>query len=300
MKLIFTVLGISFLFASYSQIAGNEMYGNSIYGNGNYNYNYQQPVIQRNTIQSTDSTLFISGSVLLNKAADYYLISVGVGQEGKTVVECNNTINGRIDRLKAAFSKSGISDKDIYVDFISQIRIYDHKIDNNTITEFHDGFLIKKNIIIKTTDIDKIEDIIEICSKEEVFDVIQVEYVNNNVDGVYDQLFDEVYKIIEKKKARFLKGSSVDLTGKYRVVTDHFYSYNPKNMYKVYTAAFETSMVNTYYSSSYVKKEERKDRTFYYAGAQNSIGVDKIIDDITPLIGIQYVLNMTIIYEIKR
>jgi hypothetical protein len=66
----------------------------------------------------------------------------------------------------------------------------------------------------------------------------------------------------------------------------------PKNLYKQYNEAFETSLVNSYYSSSYIKKEVRKERTFYYDGIDTEIGFDKIIDEILPVVGIQYVLEL--------
>jgi len=71
-------------------------------------------------------------------------------------------------------------------------------------------------------------------------------------------------------------------------------------LYKQYNEAFESSYVNNYYGSSYLKKEVRKERTFYYDGIESEIGVDKIIDDISPMIGIQYVIEVVITYDLKK
>ena len=68
-------------FGSIAQIGGNQVYGNNSYGyTNNSNYN----TVQKRTITSTDSTLIITTSILMNKLADHYLISVGTNQEAKT------------------------------------------------------------------------------------------------------------------------------------------------------------------------------------------------------------------------
>jgi hypothetical protein len=99
---------------------------------------------------------------------------------------------------------------------------------------------------------------------------------------------------------RFSDNSSIELTDKYRIVSESFKIYYPKNLYKQYTEAFETSLVNNYYSSNYIKKEVRKERTFYYDGINTKIGVDKIIDEISPVVGIQYLFELVITYDLKK
>ena len=47
-------------------------------------------------------------------------------------------------------------------------------------------------------------------------------------------------------------------------------------------------------------KDGRKEKTFYYDGIETELGIDKIIDDISPVIGIQYVLEIQVIYELEK
>ena len=249
---------------------------------------------------TTDSTLMISASVLLHKEADYYLISVGASQEAPTVIDCNKQLNHRLENLINALIKLGIDEKKIYMDFISQTRIYDHKVEGNNIEEFFVGFEIRKNLIIKTKRLDQIDRIIELCSEQAVYDIIKVEYFNEHIEKIYEELFDQVINLIERKKARFLNHSSIKLTNKYRITSDNFQIYYPKNLYQEYKEAFESSTVNTYYSSNYIKKEVRKDRTFYYDGVATHLGADQIIDDLSPEVGIQYLLNVGVLYELEE
>jgi len=55
------------------------------------------------------------------------------------------------------------------------------------------------------------------------------------------------------------------------------------------------------YSSGYqlVKKEERKAKTYFYEGINYS-GFDKVINNANPEIGIQYILNLSVKYDLKK
>lgn len=279
---------------AYAQVAGNQVY------QSNNNRNQTPVSVNKSSFVSTDSTLVINANVLLNKEADYYLMTVGVKGEAKTVVACNQDLNNRIGLFMTDLGKIGIQEEDVYADFISQTKVYDHSIEGNVITEFFDGFEIRKNLIIKLRKLAVIDEIIELASKQEIYDIIKVEYFNDDLDKIYDGLFDEAMKVIEDRKRKFSKHSSIRISDTYRIVQDNFGVHNPQSMYKQYDEAFESSVVNTNYSGNYVKKTVRKDKTFYYEGAQNRLGVDKAMDEIAPVIGIQYNLGLSVIYDLVR
>ena len=292
--IIFIIITFWFLNSNlYAQIGGNQLYQNK---SVKYNRN---PVITT-SLYSTDSTLIITSKVLMNKKANYYLISVGVNQVGKTVIEANQKSTERIESVIKKIKKLGISNKDIYIDFIAETKLYDHKITDREITEYFDGFSIRKNIIIKVNQLNQIDKIINYCSEEKIYDIIKVDYVSHDLETLNALLLSEALKIVQKKKNVFKNNSSIELSDKYKIASEKFKIYYPKNLYKQYNEAFETSLVNSYYSSNYIKKEVRKERTFYYDGIETEIGIDKIIDNISPIIGIQYILEIKVIYELKK
>jgi len=272
-----------------AQVGGNQVYQNK-------SINYNRNPVQTKSIYSTDSTLVVKSTVLLNKAADYYLLTIGVNSIAKTVIEANQITNNRIQRVTEKIKKMGINKEDIYIDFIAETKMYDHTVDGNKINEFFDGFSVRKNLIIKTDQITNIDEIIDYCSEEEIYDIIKVDYRSEDLEKINDDLFDEALKISKKKTQRFSRNSSVRL-GSNRITSEVFSVYYPKNLYKQYNEAFETSTLN-YYSGSYIKKEVRKERTFYYDGVETEVGVDKIIDEITPIVGIQYVMEVVITYDL--
>jgi len=76
--------------------------------------------------------------------------------------------------------------------------------------------------------------------------------------------------------------------------------YYPKRLYKQYDEAFENSLVNTHYYSNYTKKEVRKERTFYYDGMETQLGINHYIDDFSPQVGIQFVMEIELIYDLEN
>jgi len=71
-----------------------------------------------------------------------------------------------------------------------------------------------------------------------------------------------------------------------------------KNQYQEYSA-FESSEISSYNSNNHIKKLERKSKTFYYEGVDYSI-FDKVLNQENPEIGIQYILNLIVTYDVKK
>lgn len=288
--LIFKLITFSNLNA---QIGGNQIYQKQ-------SITYNRNAIETKPIYSTDTTLVVTSKVLLNKTAEYYIVTVGVNSIAKTVIEANKITNKKIENVINKLKKLGITKGDLYVDFVSETKMYDHTITDREIKEYFDGFSIRKNLIIKTSELSNIDKIIDYCSEEEIYDIVKVDYRSEDLEKINKELFDEALKISGTKVKRFSEKSSIPLSENYRIVSESFKIYYPKNLYKQYNEAYETSLVNNYYSSSYIKKEVRKERTFYYDGIDAEIGVDKIIDKISPIVGIQYVFELVVTYDLEK
>ncbi len=293
------LLGLLFLsVVANAQVAGNQVYRpHHSYGSSAT----VQPLMQRQIIRSTDSTLIVTAHILLNKRADQFEITVGVHQAASTIEKCNEEINKRIDALKADLQGLGIGQKKMYVDFISQTKIYDHEVGKSSSQQVQTGFELKKNLIFIVEDIKLMDEISVLCSKQEIYDIVKVEYINNDIDEAYDQLFDQAYSFIQKRRALFLKVCDQKLSGKSRITYDNFYSLYPKNRYVDYQA-FESSdlrIYNSYYSNDYIRKEARKHKTHYYDGIDVS-SFDKVINHADPEVGIQYVLQVEMVFEFEE
>lgn len=291
-KLLFLLL-ILLSAKSFSQIGGNMIYQNNSYNNYNSNNNY----VKLESIKSTDSTFTINVNILLNKEADKYQLTLGTSQIGKTPKEAIVNINNQIDKFLAGLNKLNINKNDIYIDFVSQTKVYDFEEDrsNKIRNQIETGFEVKKNVIINLNKIEDIESIIFLASDNGIYNVVKVDYLNNNTEDIYTTLLNEAFSIEKRKKKEYTQYSNNKIIGTPRI-NDSFSSLFPKNLYKEYTA-YESSDYERYSSSE--KKILRKDKTFYYEGANYS-GFDKVINSSSPKIGIQYILNLSVTYTIEK
>jgi len=301
-KLISLGFIASFLWSlnAYAQVSGNQVYGsdNSSYQRLNIRNN-QSGEIQKQTIYTTDSTLVITSKILMNKVADAYLISIGLNQEGKTVLGCNTKINSRINNLISDLKEIEIEKEAVYVDFISQTKIYDYTIKGNNTEQVEDGFEIKKNLIIRIDEIEKIDRLLELCALQKIYDVIKVEYINEAVNTTYLKMYDEALSFINSRKKIYLKINDRKVKGNARISGDNFQRFDPKKMYLKYQASESSSVHGRNYSSNYIHKEARKNKTFYYEGVGEA-SFDKVINESSPKVGIQYALTLTIIYDLEK
>lgn len=277
-----------------AQISGNQIYGNNRYNENNYNQNG----LPNNTVVSiNDNHLTVTVKMLLNKKADGFVITLGLNQEDETVSGCSKKINTRIDGFLDKIKALGIKKENVYIDFISQTKIYDFEVSGLNSEQVDKGFEIKKNIIITTSNANSLEKLIAIASDFEIHDIIKVEYFNNDINAIHNSLFDEALVLAEAKKIRYMKSFGKRVIGT-PSATEEFATVFPKTQYKMYQA-FESAEIETNYNNrnQYLKKIARKNKTFYYDGI-SSAGFDKVINPNQTEVGIQYVLTLTMTYKI--
>jgi uncharacterized protein YggE len=292
-SLVFMFL-LSALTAS-AQVSGNVAYRN----NNEYGNNGGQTHSPKNSISVSGSDFIVSTSILINVKPDIMVVTLGLNQEEKTVEACNTAINKRIDGFRQKVKSLGIKAQDVYVDFISQTRIYDYKADAATAVQYAAGFEIKKNIIIRLTNVKAFDVLTTAAAQFEIYDLVKAEYINEDTEAITAQLFDEALKSIEAKKLKYTKAFNIAITDDFNLADDNYYSIQPKTQYREYKA-FETSEVYSYNNDThYIKTEQRKNHTFYYQGAETS-GFDKVINPTDPEVCLQYVVEMKVVYHIKR
>lgn len=303
MKNLFLFILIFVSGINYAQVGGNQLYQQNGNYNTNYNYNVDR-VIKKQSIRSTDSTIMISANILMTKMADSYLVTLGASQEGKTLPACNALINNRLEKLTKSLHPLGIPSKAIYIDFISETKIYDYEqTTENLATQIQAGFEIKKNVIIRLDNLESFDKLVELCAVQGIYDIIQVEYRNSNVDEVYTQMFEEAMTLIQKRKSMYLKATGQTVQKNTKILIDSFYNLSPKDQYRGYEIAESNKLIynNAYYNKNvqFFTKELRKSKTFYYQGIDHT-GFDKVIDNASPQIGVQYVYFVQMEFKVDK
>lgn len=292
-KLIIALLLLNVLSVS-AQISGNQVYGKNNYNGNNYN---QESLPNNSKVSINDNVLSVSVKILLNKKADGFVMTLGLNEEDETVAGCSKKITARITGFIEKMKSLGVKKENVYIDFISQTKIYDFEVNGMNSEQIEKGFEIKKNIIVSTSNVTSLEKIIALASDFEIHDVIKVEYYNNETDVIHNSLFDEALVLAEAKKIRYMKAFGKRIIGT-PTATEEFATVFPKTQYNTYQA-FETAEIQTNYNnrSPYLKKIARKNKTFYYDGI-SSAGFDKVINPNQTEVGIQYIMTITMHYKI--
>jgi uncharacterized protein YggE len=236
---------------------------------------YQPPVYplatEANSVILNDSVIEIGIKGLMNVKADSYVAIFGVSQVSENIDSCNRLINERISSLTNRLQALGINKSDIYVDFVSQVPVFEYEVEKKLFSkkynEIPKGFELKKNIHIAYKKGDALDDILLAAAKNEIYDVIKVDYIINNVEAVYDTLRSASIRSMNHK-TEDLKKLGVKFNSKFTVVGEDSRCYYPIERYKSYTAFSNVSL-------SSIKKSANTSNV-YQAPKTLSIYYDKL------------------------
>ncbi len=280
-----------FVNLTFAQESGNRIYGNQ----GYYNQQKHLPVTNTgNLINGTDRKYYSTeASVLMNIKPDAFVVVFGIQQEGTNPADSNGKLVARLDQFNRSLGALDVRVGDIFVDFITQNKIYDYKAQGNDVIEVPAGFETKKTIAVRYKNRDLFEKIVAEAAKSQIFDLIKVDYIVSDFDSVRTRLFDEAVKIIKSKEGKYtsLLGIKLSPVGLANERYDAFY---PSERYQRYQA-FETGSGSTSYEKG-TTVTKRKSATFFYEPLSPE-NFDKMINPvgIEPLV--QFTLYLRVDYD---
>ena len=276
------VFSICFTYSLFGQVSGNINYQNQIrYPDNNINISLPQ---------NTD--LFISVKGLANVKADTYVAIFNVTQVGKTTEEVNRLIDERIN--KGLQNIKDNPETEVYVDMISFVPVYEYEIEKKIFSkksynEIPVGFELKKNIHIRYSDPNLLNEIIADLSNAEIYDLIRVDYFSNTLEAVKKDLATKAGEILQEKLDHYATILSENLDSVDKQLMDGYRVVLPVEMYKSYSA-YSSSSLNLKKSANINQTD--KSKTLYYQPI-----IDKEFD---------FVINPTILepviqvmYEVK-
>ena len=119
--IILAVLSSIVSLSSFGQAAGNSVYNESA-----QNYYMAPSNSYANAAVFTDSTIELGIDALMNVDANSYVVILGSSQVGETIDSCYNALNIRINNFVNQLTVIGIKKEDIYVDFVSQVPVFEY------------------------------------------------------------------------------------------------------------------------------------------------------------------------------
>tara|TARA_R110002111_G_scaffold70893_2_gene114184 strand:- start:1235 stop:2266 length:1032 start_codon:yes stop_codon:yes gene_type:complete len=223
---------------NYNQITRDISRQNILTSGNAHIYN---PVAQQQIykVLQASNILTIDVKALQNVSATTYTAVFNLSQIGPTAEATNSIMKKRIDSIKMRLNAKGITQKDIAIDVISFVPVYEieviKKLFSKTYTEVPKGFELQQNIYIQFSKTNQFEFILEACAKSEVYNLVKVDYFIENIQAVYKNLQDQLLKLIENKKG-YYEVLGFDLTQYNIAIADDKYCYFPKDFYQSYQA----------------------------------------------------------------
>jgi uncharacterized protein YggE len=289
--LIILLIFVISYYPTNAQISGNEAYNKNNYSSSDESGN-------RVKLYLNDSTFIIRANVLYNIIADSYVAVFGISQESSNLKECDTKIEERIEGFSASLQKLGINPDNIYSDMTTQNKIYDYKINGNLAEEYLQGFEIKKNIIIRFKNIGYLEKMLIIGANYQIYDLVKVDYIVEDINKVYTKLFQSALEVINQKKLLFINATNMKVLPNSQIYSENFYCLSPNQLYKSYKA-YESGDMKLPYNSPYQIKEIRKSQTFYYNKMDYS-GFDKVINPGITEPAVEYALELELKFDLDK
>lgn len=290
-KLFFTFLTALFSPFIIGQVSGNVNYQNQ-------QYYPDGDVININFPANTDILISVKG--LANVKADIYTAIFSTTQTGKTTKEVNELIDYRITQsLNEIKLKKGV---ETFVDMISFVPVYEYEAEKKvfnrkTYNEVPAGFELKKNIHIKYTDPNQLNEFISILSNNEIYDLVKVDYFSNTLETIKKEIANKAKILIQEKIKNYEGMLGETFTNAEKRITDAYIVNFPIEMYKSYEA-YNSSSLNLKKTANI--NQLNKSVTLYYQPVVNK-ELDFVINPVVlePVIQIQYEVKIAINREKK-
>ena len=278
--------------------ASGQESGNRIYGNNGYYQQKRHLQINTGTLGNSGEGYALEASVLTNLKPDAFVVVFGVNDEGANAATSNEKVNAKIANLIQKVKPLGIDPSNIFIDFITQNRVYDFTVSGTQATEKFTGFETKKTVAIRYTSRELFERIVSAATDSHIFDLIKVDYIVSDFDSVRANLFDAAVKVLKSKEQKYANALGVTLGAVGLSIEKYDVTY-PAEAYQRYQA-FETgdaSVENEQGVSSRVEK--RKSFTFFYEPVAAS-SFDSVLapPGLEPVVQLSIYLRMQ--YQVKR
>ena len=258
----------------FAQVMGN-------YGVQQQTYQNVQPNVQFRAIPKSatflnNNEVEISINALSNQKAESYTAIFSMLQVGKTADETNTLLNTRLDGFLADLKTLGIPAADIYVDMVNFLPKYEYDVSKKlfskkTYTEIPKGFELQKNIHIRYTTPGLLDRIVTAAARQEIYDIVKVDYFVSDPQKVYTQLRDAAFQYLTHIKTQY-RAAGIKLDSAYVITAENAWVAYPINRYETYQA-FSTQRLDNDEKNAVVNSADKPVSRFYNAVPANDYDI---------------------------
>lgn len=206
MKKVISVFAFIILaLSSQAQHAGNSLYNGSNSSPQLIPYNHPTGVNLNisNHGQSYGNMVSLKADVMVNVLPSAYIIILSAEQVNESFEMADSMLNTRFRKLKQGLRRLGVTEEDVHIDFISLVPQYEiefskkkHSITGNEIAT---GYELRKNIHVRVKNTALVDGIIVAAAEAEIYDLVKVDYVIENMEQIYQQLRLKAIEIVKMK-----------------------------------------------------------------------------------------------------
>ncbi|WP_020526989.1 SIMPL domain-containing protein [Flexithrix dorotheae] len=198
------------------------------------------------TQYTKENEMIFEVRTLMNVKANRFLAVFNLTQVGKTAVETDQLINERIKNFTSDLTQLAVTENDIYIDMIYLIPTFEFEVEKKLFSpsnynEVPKGFEMQKNVHIAFTDINKIDDLVTLAAKNEIYDLVKIDFFVDNTEAVYDTLRERSVGYINKELKTFEK-LNINFKDEFHVVKEHTQTIYPDSQYSDYEAFVSQSV----------------------------------------------------------
>jgi uncharacterized protein YggE len=284
--------------AGVAQVGGNVSYGQAG-GRARADQNERaKRQLTREEMPTTDTTMFVDASILMNVRADEFVATFGVTEEAETVAACQAKMDATIAAFTEALKPMGVGPESLFVDFAAQTKVYGYKIEGDLAREQLAGFELKKTVAVRYRDKALIDRLVVAASRAKVYDLIKVDYVVTDLAPIQERLAEEAAAVVKAKAARHERLLGIKLRAVPQVYAERSSAYFPTAMYDTYTAGESEVVAGGPDRSRRTVQSLRKSRTFYF-NPLDADGFDRVIEPVVLEPVVQFTLYLKLKYEIE-
>jgi len=291
MKNIFCIASALFFQLNFAQVSGNINYQNQV--------RYEENNINIGIPASNTITINIKG--MANVKADKYVAIFSLTQVAETAEEVNELMD---KRLNSSLNQIKLNKAvETYVDMVSFVPVYQYAIEKKifsrkTYNEVPTGFELKKNLHVKFSDPSQLNELIAILSKNEIYDLVRVDYFANSLETIKKELMNKAKIALQEKVKNYetLLGETFATSDK--TINDGYQTKLPTEMYKSYEAYNSSSLALTKLANV---NQANKSTTLYYQPILDK-EFDFVINPtiLEPVIQVMYEVKLVITKEKKN
>jgi len=264
-----------FPFLASSQVMGN--YGVQQQTYQNVMPNAQFRGIPKAATMLDGNQIEISINALSNQKASSYTAIFSLLQLGKTADETNTLLNSRLTAFLGELKTLGIPTADIYVDMVNFLPKYEYDVSKKlfskkTYTEIPKGFELQKNIHIRYTDAALLDRIVTAAARQEIYDIVKVDYFVKDPQAVYAQLREAAFLYLTQIKSQY-RSTGLKLDSAYLVTAENAWVAYPINRYETYQAFSGQRLDADDKSNAVVNSADKPVSRFYNAVPANDYDI---------------------------